>query len=371
MENNKIGFAEALCILLVVILTHLLLILPKIILQSQGSSSIINIIYITLLALFAVFILNLLYKKFKGMDILDISSFLFGNGFKFIIGLIYIVYMVFIVSLMLRNTSENLKTMYFQGTTTPYITFCILCAIAFINRYNFKTVIKCNLIIVPLISIALIILFFLTTENFVPQRAFPILGNGIQNTFVTGATNIFCFGNILFLLFMMPLLKDYNQFNKLSYTAIALSGFFILLTIVSILFMFPLSISSGSNIPLYLQTRGISVGKLIERVDALYIFIWIINILSYISIITGFIISIFKKITNIQNTSTISYSFIAILFGASLVYENVIQIRELDSKGYKFLSLTLVFGLGFLILLLANIKKLIKKNITQGEKNFE
>lgn len=77
MDNTKIGFAEALCVLLIVILSHLIVLLPKIIIQSQGSASIINVIYITLLAVFFIFIFNLLYKNFKGMDILDISNFLF------------------------------------------------------------------------------------------------------------------------------------------------------------------------------------------------------------------------------------------------------------------------------------------------------
>ena len=113
-SSNKIGFAEALGILLIVVYAHLILLLPKIVIEDQGTGSVINIIYITLLALFAVYVLNLLYKKFKGMDILDVSGFLFGNKFKFIIGLVYIAHAIFIASLLLRNTSENLKTTYFQ-----------------------------------------------------------------------------------------------------------------------------------------------------------------------------------------------------------------------------------------------------------------
>ena len=73
-SSNKIGFAEALSILLIVVFAHLILLLPKIVIENQGTGSIINIIYVTLLALFAVYILNLLYKKFKGMDILDVSK---------------------------------------------------------------------------------------------------------------------------------------------------------------------------------------------------------------------------------------------------------------------------------------------------------
>jgi len=139
--NNKIGFAEALSILLIVVFAHLILLLPKIIIENQGTGSVINVIYITLLALIAVYILNLLYKKFKGLDILDISNFLFGNKFKFVIGLIYIAHAIFVASLLLRNTAENLKTTYFQNTPTPYIVFFMLVGVAFLNRFSLKTII--------------------------------------------------------------------------------------------------------------------------------------------------------------------------------------------------------------------------------------
>lgn len=371
--NNKIGFSEALSILLVVILSHLVLLLPKVIISSQGSGIIVNIIYVTLIALFIVFILNLLYKKFNGMDILDVSSYLFGKKFEFIIGLVYLVHILFVSSLLLRNTAENLKTTYFQNTPTPYIIFFMLVGVAYVNRFNLKTVIKCNVIIVPLIAISFVVLFILSADNFVFERVFPILGYGAKNTFLNGSENIFCFSNILFLLLIMPYLKNYSQFKRLSYTSIVLSGAFILLTISGILLVFPLNIASTSNIPLYMQTRTLTFGKLLQRLDALFILIWDLNILSYLSIVIAFATSIFKKISNIQETKTISYTFVAILLGASLSYKNVIETMKLDSRLYKGFTLTLVFGLGFLIMILANIKKTItsKKSINKGEKYIE
>lgn len=368
-SNNKIGFMEALSILLIVVFAHLVLLLPKIIIEDQGTGSIINVIYVSLLALFAVYILNILYKKFKGMDILDISNFLFGKKFRFIVGIIFIVHAIFVSSLLLRNTAENLKTTYFQNTPTPYIAFFMLVGVAYLSKFSLKTIIKCNLIIVPLIAASFIILFALSSENFVFERVFPILGNGVENIFLSGSANIFCLGNIFFLLLIMPYLKDYNQFKKLSYTSIILSSFFILITILGILLIFPLNVASTSNIPLYMQTRTLTFGKLLQRLDALFILIWDLNILSYLSIVIGFVVSIFKKITNIQTSKTISYTFVTILLGASLVYKNIIETRLLDSNWYKNFTLIIVFGLGFLILLLANIKKrrneknqLIKEN---------
>ena len=360
-SNNKIGFMEALGILLIVVFAHLILLLPKIIIEDQGTGSIINIIYVTLLALFAIYILNLLYKNFKGMDILDVSSFLFGKKFKFIVGIILIAHAIFVASLLLRNTAENLKTTYFQNTPTPYIAFFMLVGVAYLNRFSLKTIIKCNLIFVPLIAVSFIVLFILSADNFVFERIFPILGYGAEKVFLTGSANIFCFGNIFFLLLIMPYLKDYNQFKKLSYISIILSSFFILITILGILLIFPLNVASTSNIPLYMQTRTLTFGKLLQRLDALFILIWDLNILSYLSIIIGFVVSIFKRITNIETSKTISYTFAVILLGASLVYKNIIETRLLDSNWYKNFTLIIVFGLGFTILLLANIKKNINK----------
>lgn len=372
-NNNKIGFMEALSVSLIVVFAHLILLLPKIIIEDQGTGSIINVIYVTLLALFAVYILNILYKKFKGMDILDISNFLFGKKFRFIVGIIFIVHAIFVSSLLLRNTAENLKTTYFQNTPTPYIAFFMLVGVAYLNKFSLKTIIKCNLIIVPLIAVSFITLFALSSENFVWERVFPILGNGVENIFLNGSANIFCFGSIFFLLLIMPYLKDYNQFKKLSYTSILVSSFFILTTILGILLIFPLNVASTSNIPLYMQTRTLTFGKLLQRLDALFILIWDLNILSYLSIVVGFVVSIFKKITNIQTSKTISYTFVTILLGASLVYKNIIETRLLDSNWYKNFTLIIVFGMGFLILILANIKKRRQEKISigKGEKSVE
>ena len=106
-----------------------------------------------------------------------------------------------------------------------------------------------------------------------------------------------------------------------------------------------------------MQTRTVTLGKLLQRLDALFILIWDLNIISYLSIVTGFVISIFKKISNTQETSTISYTFVAILLGLSIFYQNILQARRLNSELYKYLSLILVFGIPFLILLFANIKR--------------
>ena len=70
MEKNKIGFGEALCILLIVVLSHIILTFPKTIIESQGTGSLLNIIYLTVFTLYN----NDKYIKVRLFEI-DISSF--------------------------------------------------------------------------------------------------------------------------------------------------------------------------------------------------------------------------------------------------------------------------------------------------------
>lgn len=370
MQNEKIGFGEALCILLIVTLSHLILTLPKSIIESQGSSSILNVIYISVLALLVVFILSKLYKNFKGQDILDISSFVFGKPFKFILGIVFIIYYMFIASLLIRNTSENIKTMYFQDTPIPYITLFLLLAAGFINKMGPKTVIKCNLIIVPSIILLLTLLFLISSNNLVFERIFPVFGYGIKNLFINGSGNLYAFSSISFLFFIMPLLKNYNRFSKISFWYVALSSLFIFLTITALSLIFPLEIASGSNIPIYLQMRQITIGDFIQRTDAFFVLIWILTILSYLSIMLAFILLIFKKITNISNQTAVSNCFLTILLGVSLLYTNIVQIRSLQGTVYKYVVLILVFGISTLILISGNIKRILLDK-KKGEFNLE
>lgn len=368
MNSFKIGAYEGLCILLILTISHILLNVPKIILDEMGSASALNIIYVTILTIIIVAILIRLYKNFPGKDILDVSQYLFGSFFKKIIGLLFVAYIIFISSNLLRNLSENLKIIYFQDVSITNIIFIFLICISFINMLNPKTVIKCNAIIVPLISIVVVILFIANSDNYVYQRLFPVLGYGAKETFLYGSSNIFIFGNIVFLHFLMPLLKNIKSFNKLAFSSILISSFFIFISTVSLLLMFPFVLSTQGSMPIYLQSRQISLGRFVQRTDAFFLLIWIISLLSYLSIALHFIINIFKKVTNIQDSRQTVYCFSALIFAIALLPQNVISLNFLTGPVYKNLNLILIFGISILILILANIKmKRNKSTLSRGE----
>lgn len=356
MNSTKIGYIEAICLIAIFTITNVLLYTPKNIINNVGSSAILNVIYISILALIIAYIIYKLFKNFKNSDILDIGEYLAGNWLKILLGICFIGFILFYASTILRNIGENLKIIYFQNVNIAYILLLFVLPVAIVNFFGPKTVIKCNLIMVPLILITIILIFIFTIPKFTYQRIFPILGNGFNSTFIKGSASIIAFGGFAYLYFIMPLLKEKKDFKKVSFISTIICAISILLSVISLLLIFPFVIPANESVPVYLATREISFGNFIERTDILFILIWILTVFTNLSVAMAFILHIFQKITHIEDTKSVTFCFSSILFALSLIYTNLVGLNTAQNQfyTYAFVSIILVLGLG--VLILANIK---------------
>lgn len=192
-------------------------------------------------------------------------------------------------------------------------------------------------------------------DSFSIDKFTPILGDGYQNIFISGLTNLFAFSIIVFFFFFKPLLKNSFDFPKVTIISFVISWVLLLLTIISLLIVFPVTNASSNLNFLYSLARKIDLGNFLQRLDAVFIMLWILCIFSYLSIITHIINTIFKKITLSSNRSMFSYFVAITLLGMCLIPLNIAQIKFIQSTVYKYAILG-SFALAFIILLFANFK---------------
>ena len=95
MNYTKLGNFEAICLIVVLFINHIVLNLPQMILNSSGSASVLNTIYILILVLIFTMLILKLLKEFTGLDIIDISEYLVEKIQKIIIGILCIFYILF------------------------------------------------------------------------------------------------------------------------------------------------------------------------------------------------------------------------------------------------------------------------------------
>ena len=305
-----------------------------------------------------------LMKNFAGSDIIDISEYLGGKVFKNIVGIIFILYFLVSSSILLRNFCESLKIIYYPMTNIVFIIVLFIIAVCTANRLDFNASLKTNLLIVPLVLVSIVFLFFANMNKFVPQRIFPIFGDGLYNTFILGLGNLSAFGGITFLYFLPPYLKEPEKMKKIALISIGISAIYLILCVSTLLFMFSFFINTNEIIPLYNATRYIEFGSFFQRLESIFLLIWILAFACYLSVTSKFAMGIFKKLTNIETKKPLIDIFGILILGISLIPKNYAISDKFETEIYPFLVLGITFFLGISILLLANLLKKKQKNIT-------
>lgn len=357
MTKSKIGTLEAIMLILTIIVTRTISSLPRELLVSTKSATILNLIFVSILAIAISYLIVKLLKSFPGLDIIDISEYLGGKVFKTIIGIIFMAYFLITSSILFRSFCESLKIIYYPMTDIAFILFLFIIAVCIVNRFDFNASLKTNLLILPLVLASIIFLFFANMNKFTPEKIFPIFGDSLFDTFVLGITNLASFGGIAYLYFLPPFLKQPEKMKKIALISIVLSACYLILCVSTLLFMFSFFLETNEITPLYNATRYIEFGNFFQRLESIFLLIWILAFACYLSIVIKFSMQIFKKLTNIETKKPLIDIFGILILGISLIPKNYAICEIFETRIYPYLVLGIAFVLGLSILILANISK--------------
>lgn len=360
-QTTKIGNMEAIFLIVTIMINHIILNLPQNLIDSSGSATIINVVFITLIALCIVYLICKLLNNFPNQDIIDISEFLGGKILKYFIGILFIIYLLFCVSVFLRSFCENLKIIFFPAVPVIYLIILFILSMILCSRLGIISIIRANLIFMPLVLFSILFIFLANFRNFELRNIFPVLGNGFNSTFLSGMSNLFAFSGIVLLYLIPSDLKDSKQFKRIAFSSVVLSGIWLLFSVATLLFLFPATITSKEVLPLYLASRFIEFGRFFQRLDSFLLFVWIISMTSYFAIVVSYILKILKKLTQFKYQNILIYAVCLLILLFSLIPQNYSQVFFLETTVYKYLVIGLTFVISLLILIFATLK--FKKQI--------
>lgn len=361
MNNVKIGNKEAIALLVTITFNHIILNITKSIINLTSSASLLNLLYISIIVICYTCLICYFLNKFSTCDIIDISNYLGGNMLKWVIGLAYVAYFVFWAGILLHIFSSFLQIIYFPMTKLFYIILLFL--ISSITACNMKhnAVYRTIFIFFPFLIISTLILFFADIPYYEIEKIHPIFGNGIFTTFVSGLCNMFAFQVLAYIYFLPPIMKKPEDIKKVSITAIVLSSIFLLLSVAIIIFMFSGFIETDELMPLYSATKYIEFGSFFRKPDSIYLLIWILAFMSYLGITLKFSTNILRKITVIKNEILLNILIAICIFIVSLLPKNYAFSTYLTDIVYKYSFFILVIVSSFTVLVLATIKKAIRR----------
>ena len=356
---ERIGNFEAIALLITLVANNIIFNIPTIVLQTAGSGAWINIIYLSVISIIFIIIVYRLFKSFVDKDILDVSEFLGGKVLKVIVAVLYLIYFIVFSALSLRYFSNSLHLIYFSSTPIILLILFFFIPVIISNKSGLSAISGATRIFFPFTFFGIIVLFLVAFKDFVWQRLFPILGFGAESIFLNGLTNLFAFNIIIYLFLLKPMLKQEKDYKIVSIISVIICGLYVLFAIISLLMSFSFITQTDEMFSLYLLTRLISFGDFLQRVDAAFIFLWILVFLSFLSFNYYCITQILRKVIKLTEPTEMTYCLSAFILGLALAFKDISDVKFVLRNHLKIFTIILIFIVSFLILLLAYIKKKI------------
>ena len=368
MDKPKMGVFQASSIIITVMISHIILNMPNHLISSTGPSTILNLLYVFAISVFVLYIAAKIFELFPNKDLIDICEYVGGKWLKNIFCVTICFYFLTISGLVIRTFSESLVLIYFPNIDLEIVILTFVAITIIMNLLGFKAISRVTLITLPIILFSMVIIFISSWSEFIPERALPVLGYGAYDTFVSGLGNIFAFSSIIITPFLIPYIGSGKKLRKVGGISIGVYLIYLMLGVIALLFLIPSITEINNTLSIYILSRRINFGEFIQRIDAIFILIWIMSIFNYLAITMHFSLTTFRRMVNSKHANGMVYCFAAFLYIISLIPQTLADVNLFDGTIYKYTSIIFVFFITTIILIIAYFKK---KKYLRKEQSIE
>lgn len=146
----------------------------------------------------------------------------------------------------------------------------------------------------------------------------------------------------------------------------------ILLTIGALVYLLvvPYPTSTENIIPYLHLARYVNYGRFFERIESIFVLIWSLAALSYLSVGSFFLIYIIKKTFRLQYYRPLILPISLILFTLCLMPQSLLSAADLEVNIFRKFAWIVTFGVPIVVLLLAKLVKR-KKKVENAMKKYK
>lgn len=299
-----------------------------------------------------------LCSYYKKLNLIQISEITFGKLGK-IVGILYIWFFIHLAAIHIRQFGEYLTSVPYPET--PIIVFIVSLIIfsAYAVKDGIETIGRICEIIFPLILFSVIIILILVAKEVDLANLLPIMENG----FIPIAKGAFIIAGrtseIIFLAMLYPFISSTNiKYSKKSsfWISLTLAVFF---SLIYIFIVGVLGVEQAKNraFPFFSIVRAISLADFIERIDSIYMGIWVLGMYVKISIFYYLSVISTAQVFNLSDFRPVVLPLGSIIISLSILQsESIIDLYKFMS--YKVYTLYILFFITFIPLSMIFISKL-------------
>lgn len=274
IHTGRVGVVELTALMTVYSSTEIFLSMPsRIAVEGAGFAWAIPLVS-GMLVTIAFLIVHFCLKRFPGENLLQVISRLFGRFTALPIALVFALLLLTQTALVTREFTETVVTTVLPATPSAVIAFTFL-LVAFYYAYKgLEGLSRTALLFSYFCLVGIALLLILPLSWFDVRLLLPIWGHGIGNTLWFGAINSSLFFNVLFLSILYPTLRNRDHFLYVGVISTIVTAVIFSIVLVVFLGTFAPAVSGKVPFPMYQLARVIYVGRFVQRLEAIFVFLW-------------------------------------------------------------------------------------------------
>lgn len=357
IKEGKFGAQEAVWLTTIAISAKVFFSSPAALAGLVGNAGWYMTILSAVIALIGFLFIYLLLKRFPGKDLAEIFDLSLGRFIGFIFSGIVAMYLLFIAITRLSEFNEVMRVYVFPLSPNWYIiAFCII-GIFVLSRLGLESIARFSKLLVYLMLAGFVIVLALGMQNYHINNIYPILGYGLDKTMTMGIVRSSVYGEVIILAIFAGSFQGVKYIKKEGIISIGLSALLICVSLLAFTLTFPYYTAQEITAPMYEMASLIDYGRYLQRVEPIFLFIWIISTLISTTIVFYSFVWLYCKMCRIQDKNPIILGSAVILFAGTLMHKDIASVIFGNVRFIRSYGSIPIFILPLLALIVAVFRK--------------
>lgn len=354
-KGGKFSCFEAICLTTLTITSKILYTSPAAVVKQVGTAGWYMTLISCLVSIVFFLLLYLLMKRFPGKDLIDVFEAVVGKVIGKFVGFIFAAYAIYFTASTSREFLEMIKA-YSLPDTFPSIILTTLLSVSILIAYKgLEVIVRISYISFFIVMIGLLIILVLPYQYYDLDYLKPYLGYGLGTTITSGIFRSSAYDEVIMLAIVIKSLHSIKDFKKAGLVSIVLSGIIFSITLLAYTITFQYTMGRENLSGVFQLSRQIYFNRYFQRIEAIFLFTWVIA--SVVTVSTSFFIAIniYCKSFDIKNHRPIILPFFFLVYMVALIPKNISEVIEINMLIIRQYSFLWVFGIPILVLLIAFI----------------
>jgi spore germination protein KB len=255
--------------------------------------------------LISYYLIVRLQRRYPGRTLYQYSEDIMGRWGGKVVGLIYIYILVEVSVLFVRGFSEFMVSVLTPEMSTDAYSLAIIIVAVYAMFKGLEAIGRIAQLIFPFYLVILLVINILLLGQFRAENIFPLLDSRAGDVaFASYLQYILPMGEIVFFSCILPFVKKSTKVFSFGAIGIVLSGLFLAFRAFITIAVLGKETAAISNYPYVTAIRFIKIGAFIERIDILYLGIYVLIGLIEFIIVFNMLVRGVSTLFEIKNEKT-------------------------------------------------------------------